>query len=198
MGSTLIKARNLLVLVVIVTLCGCGTGSAPTREQWNTLVFWKTATLAEVRGGLKAGYDVDMAFDNGHTPLMMAAFFNPSVEVIEELLNASASLGISAAGLSPLMAAVSQNSNVEITRLLIKRGSDVNARGINGLTPILQAAYSCPKEEIFMMLVDAGADLSARLDDGKTVRELAEKNRKIGVKICNFLDGNTKPEATGW
>ncbi len=198
MDSTFIRAKNWLLFLILVTFCGCGTGSAPSLERWNTLVFWKTASVAEVRGGLKAGYDVDMPFDNRHTPLVMAAFFNPSVEVIEELINASASLGISGGGLSPLMAAVSQNKNVEITRLLIKRGSDINARGINGMTPILQAAYSCPNEEIFMLLVDAGADLSASLDDGKTVRDLAEMNRKIGVKICNFLDGNVKPEATGW
>ncbi len=185
----------LLLLMLAVFAGGCESSSAPPPDEWNSLTFWKSATIQDVRNGIKAGYSVDTIFDNGHTPLIMASLFNSSPEVIEELIKAGASLGVSRGGQSPLMAAASNNRNAEIIRVLLEHGADVNARGVNGVTPVILAASSGSSVENFMLLVDAGADLTACLDDGKSVRDLAQNNKKIGPNICDFLDGYIKPEA---
>lgn len=186
------KLRNLIILGVIAfSLVTSGCGEDPQQkylEKWSSLTYWKSVSVDEVRAGLKAGMKVDYELENGHTPLVMAALFNKSPEVIEELVKAGASTGVSKAGQSPLMAAASRNPNPEIVKTLLKHNADTNVRGINGITALILAAESCSDVEIFKLLVDAGADLKAQLNDGQTVEQMARRNFKCGPKIMEYLN----------
>ncbi len=185
-----------IIFAVLLLLGLWGYESYLTRQQWNSLTFWKTATPAEVKQVIAAGFDINCMFENGHTPLTMASFFNDSPEVIELLIGAGASLDLAGCGQSPLMTAASHNPNPEICKVLIRHGANVNIRGINGLTPILAAAGSNQNVAVFSLLVEAGADLSERLESGESVADLATKNRQAGVKISEYLD-SLKSQASG-
>ncbi len=185
-----------VICSILLLLALWGYEYHSTRQQWNNLTFWKTATPADVDKAIAAGFDVNRMFENGHTPLTMASFFNESPEVIELLIKAKASLGIAGCGQSPLMTAASHNGNPEIIKVLLKHGAEVNARGINGLTPLLLAAASNPNVAVFSLLVEAGADIDARTDTGESVAGMTEKNQRAGVKIRELLD-SLRPKASG-
>lgn len=183
------KCANMLIgcLLLLTTITGCGGEAPPSAEQWQDLTFWKSVSAEEVKKGLTAGLKADMVFSNGHTPLNMAALFNESPEVIEELIWAGASTNVSQAGMSPLMTAVANNPNPEIVKTLLKHGADVNAKGNNGISAILLAAESCKNLEIFKAIVDGGGNLRDKLDNGASVNDLAMKNIWAGGKIREYL-----------
>jgi hypothetical protein len=57
------------------------------------------------------------------------------------------------------------NGHVEITRLLLQNGADVNVRSYGGYTPLHWAAYQ-GNVDILHLLVENGADLEALNDEG--------------------------------
>lgn len=176
------------LFIMLLMIYGCGNEAPKALEQWTSLTYWKTVGPDEVRDGLKAGMDANITFENGYNPLIMAAFFNKSPEVLEVLIEAGASLKVARGGMSPLMAAVSKNPNPEIVKLLLKHGAAVNEKGINGITPILLAADTCANIDVFMLLVEAQADLSATLSSGESIAALAMKNVGAGKQIREYLD----------
>ncbi|MBU1105180.1 MAG: ankyrin repeat domain-containing protein [Candidatus Riflebacteria bacterium] len=181
-----LRSLAAAAIVCLIYTIGCGS-TAPDKDQWLTPTFWKSATLEEVKSGIKAGYKPDPTFSNGYTPLLMAAFFNNSPEVIEELIKGGASVNSLKGGMTPLIAAASNNDNVEIVKTLLRHGADVNAKGINGISPLLIAAEKCPNDQVFQVLIDAGANLNDKLDNGASISDLALKNFKAGKKIREII-----------
>ncbi|MEW6708346.1 MAG: ankyrin repeat domain-containing protein [Candidatus Riflebacteria bacterium] len=184
------KLTSLIVsifLLAILMLAGCSE-KAPTRDEWESLTFWKTVSVDQVKAGLKAGHDPNFVFSNGHTPLIMASLLSSSPEVVKTLLEGGAKIDAGNQNFPPLIAAASKNPSPEVISLLITHGADVNQKGINGITAILMAAEHNPNPKVFQALIDAGANLDARIDDGPGVVDLALKNVKAGKKIREILD----------
>ncbi|KAL8450403.1 hypothetical protein Emag_003249 [Eimeria magna] len=65
---------------------------------------------------------------------------------------------------------------VDIVRLLIDRGADVNHTDDSGETP-LHVAIAADQNEIVAMLIDAGADTSIKNNEGNSCAELLEQNK---------------------
>ncbi|MFN4074229.1 MAG: ankyrin repeat domain-containing protein, partial [Thermus sp.] len=57
--------------------------------------------------------------------------------------------------------------------ILVKLGSDVNARNEKGFTPLHDAARTNPDPEVISTLVELGADVNARGEKGITPLHLA-------------------------
>lgn len=75
-------------------------------------------------------------------------------------------------GMSLLLIAC-EKGYIDITKLLLTKGSDVNIRG-NGLTPLLLASVS-GKTELVKLLIEAGADVNAKI----------EKDRRVPFSVQN-------------
>jgi len=63
-----------------------------------------------------------------------------------------------------------EHGNLEIVRLLLERGADVNAKNKNGLTPIWGINDDdTTAMEIFRLLIRSGADVNVSNEDGETL-----------------------------
>ena len=68
---------------------------------------------------------------------------------------------------------------MEIVKLFVAKGADVNAKTKSGGTPLLNAAYKGHKE-IVELLIAEGADVNVRVD-GLTPLDLATKDNHTEV-----------------
>ena len=115
-----------------------------------------------------------------------------SVEAIEQFLDTS---GVSAntsfelferGGSSALYLVCIQN-RIDLVRLLIRRGADVNKPRRNGTTPLFCAACE-GYEAIAKELIAAGADVNHQAHDGRTPLVSAASNNR--VKLAKLLIAN--------
>jgi ankyrin repeat protein len=136
-----------------------------------------TGQLARVQQLLDADPDLlDSYSPDGFWPLGLAVFFRHR-PLIDYLLSRGARLdGVARNPMKvTVMHAVTNSKDVEVARLLLERGADVNARQQAGWAPLHTAAAN-GDEAMARLLLAHGADRAARTDDGKTPGDLAVAN----------------------
>ena|SRR5689334_11338047 len=124
---------------------------------------------------------VNAVSPDGFTPLHLASFFGKTA-VAKALIDAGAEPGavsVNEMRVQPLHSAAASR-NVEICRLLIAAGADVNAKQRDGFTP-LHAAAQHGDVELVELLLSAGADPSIAKDDGGTPADTAETEGHVDV-----------------
>jgi ankyrin repeat protein len=121
---------------------------------------------------------------DGFYPLGLAVFFRHP-DTVKVLLDSGADVNTQARNamkVRPIHAA-SAAGQIEVVRLLIERGADVNARQQSGFTPLHEAALT-GKLEFARLFLDHGADINAKNDDGKTSLSIAtEAGREAMVRF---------------
>jgi ankyrin repeat protein len=111
---------------------------------------------------------------DGFTALHYAGFFG-KVEAARELISAGASVDVytqNAFANQPLHAAAA-GRHLEVCRVLLAAGADVNATQHAGYTPLHEAAQN-GDVELAELFLSAGADPSVRNEAGQTPAETAE------------------------
>ena len=103
--------------------------------------LWHLAAHGDIAGvltALSAGAKVNLADDAGYTPLH-AAVHNGHLEVIKQLIGVSADVNIADKhGNNPLWTALvvtPKDHRIEIVRLLVVNGVDVDHKNIYGKSP---------------------------------------------------------------
>lgn len=131
---------------------------------------------------LKAGADPNVKEVSPHagelTPLTLAINLSEQhrIEIAEALLAAGAE--INPRGnffMSPLMQAV---EDLEMVKLLIAHGADVNQKNFRGATALMGAAAAGPAS-VVKYLIEKGADVNARDKDGATALMTAEHRQAL-------------------
>jgi len=118
---------------------------------------------------------------DGFTALHLAAFFGKTA-VARRLVQAGADVRVYSANdfhVQPLHSAAA-GRHVEICRLLIAAGADVDATQRQGFTPLHSAAQN-GDVELVELLLSAGADPSVATDDGATSADTAEAAGHVDV-----------------
>lgn len=113
--------------------------------------------------------------DDGFQPLGLASFFGHR-DIVAFLLEHSAEVNSASRNdmhVMPLHSAAAR-PDVEIARLLVEHGADVNAKQADDFTPLHAAAQNGSMELVDLLLVH-GADPTARLSDGMLPRDLARQ-----------------------
>jgi ankyrin repeat protein len=121
---------------------------------------------------------------DGFTPLGLAVFFGQP-KAVKTLLDAGADVNLASREsmkVTPL-ASASAARQLEIARVLIEHGADVNARAASDFTPLHESAAS-GKTDFAQLLLEHGADPNAKASDGKTPLDYArEHNREEMVEL---------------
>ena len=200
------RPRYLLLVTSVLTLVG--QGLAQGCQGWNTSEFFESATLAEVRGCLAAGVDVNAQSVTGTTPLHYAAFYTDDPAILRVLLDAGADVNPQGNAGTPLHAAVAYNTNLAIvpaiTRVLLDAGADVNAQDLLGFTPLHLATFRTrPDPTVVEALLDAGADVNAQDLLGFTPLHLATFRTRPDPTVVEALldagaDVNAQEDLYSW
>lgn len=111
---------------------------------------------------LKKGADVNAADKDGKTPLMHAIYAAGTTSITIEYTPRNNPPGYSQTFRQAL----------EIVRLLIKKGADVNKASNDGRTPLLESAAVHPYPHIMKLLIKHGADVNAKDERGDTALSL--------------------------
>jgi ankyrin repeat protein/ketosteroid isomerase-like protein len=125
-----------------------------------TALHWATHDTAKMQLLVSHGADVNAVTRNKRTPLILAAFNNPSPEAVALLLEKGADLNAKdALGVTALLAATSGDRS-NVAKLLVAKGMDPNANDLPGFTPLMNAA-SYGDVDLMRLLIAHGAKVNA-------------------------------------
>lgn len=121
----------------------------------------------------------------GHTPLHLAVFSNQE-NMVSFMIAKRAKIDIkNAFSLTPLQLVAQQTGNVEIAKLLIHNGADINIKNDFGEPPITSAAWMGFREFV-NLLIDKGAEIPKT---GRKNRDMVMFAASEGlVKLFKLLD----------
>ena len=123
---------------------------------------------------LIAGSDINAVDSHGNTPLHNSCYHNsPSFTAL--LISKGAFLDARSKNLDTSLDYATESGHLEIVKLLINAGADVNLTGENGWSPLHNAASISRKIaiDVVKILLDAGANPSARSGDGQYPYQVA-------------------------
>ena len=127
----------------------------------STALMWSVSDPAKVRLLLDHGAQVNAVARTGRTALIVAAFTNPSAEVVKLLLAKGATTGVmDRMHVTPLNAATFGNDTATV-RLLLEAGVDIETPDtFIGLNPLMNAAGNRNVEAVKLLLAK-GAGVNA-------------------------------------
>jgi ankyrin repeat protein len=137
----------------------------------------------EVANALKDPSCANTYSNDGFTPLSLAAFFNQT-EIAKLLLTNGADPNLQATNSSKVNALHSAvaRQNIELCKLFIQQGGNVNACQTQNVTPLHSAAH-LGNLELVKLLVDNGADIGSKTDGGKTAMDFAVEDKHDDVRL---------------
>lgn len=132
----------------------------------------------------ETGTDEDTSFEEmSLDDQLIAAVNSEDVAEVDRLLSEGADASVEESDdffSNPILRSAVMDGNVEITRLLIDNGGDVNARDSKG-NSVLRRAITQGHTELVSLLIDAGADATAVEGDDNALLPLAVQTGDIEI-----------------
>ena len=138
--------------------------------------------------------NVNSRFDDGQTPLHLAAIYGHNA-IAKYLLENDADTTVQdSSGATPLHEAV-RYGNVEIAKSLLNAGANVNARDNLGKTPVMLILPKDKTAEIYKLLITYRADLSQKDMFGDTVLHTASMLNVDATTFSILINGGADVDA---
>jgi len=162
------------LIFVLLSFVGSAQGQSLQRDRLLDAVVEND--IKTVRVQIQRGMSVETADPVGNTLLMLAAKEGRS-DMVKTLLDLKANpRQRSSVGDSPLMFAA-LGGNVEIARLLVDRGAEINH---SGWTALHYCAWA-GKTDVCKFLLDKGANIDAESENGTTPLMMAVRGGHIAT-----------------
>jgi ankyrin repeat protein len=131
---------------------------------------------------LERGANVEAAMDNGSKPLYIAAI-QGHIQIAKLLLIAHANLkSLNSKTLKTALDQAITNNHLEIVKLLLDAGLDINILSSDRSTPLyLAATYS--RIRIVELLLEYGADKRIPLHDGSIVQDHIARGSAVALLL---------------
>lgn len=127
---------------------------------------------------LNHGADIEAVAPDGRRPLFIAAE-NGNTAIVELMAKWKASIeSPNDIFHSTALLTACQRGHIEVVRLLLQLGADLEARLADGQTPLFLATAS-GDIALTQLLLQNGADTARKLKDGRTLIDVAEQNKPI-------------------
>ncbi len=146
----------------------------------------KASDEREIKELLAQGADINMSDSFGLTPLMRAALFNSSAQVVEALVEAGSDVYAREPQYksTALQLAANHNPHPQIIEALVEAGSDVHDINYLGETALIMAVNSDNATRVISALIRAGSDVNARDYQDRSALDYARMaKRRYVVKI---------------
>ncbi|KAF2903218.1 hypothetical protein ILUMI_02975, partial [Ignelater luminosus] len=155
------------------------------KEEWNHVSsqygIGKRQNLDTIKLLLSQGANANIKNLVGKTPVHYSIMYG-DFALIEELMLYEVDVNVQdEAGNTPLHVTVFKRNDLDITRLLLSSGADVNIKNAEGATSLHYAATRC-KYQIVEELISSNADINMQDNAGNTPLHYAIS------KECNFSD----------
>lgn len=205
-GPPLFVACETNNLPLLIEALKTNSVDCPSPHQAFTplMVAANRASIDLVTYLLENGAAINAQSEGGYTALIlaitsskeMAAIYamnesangsDPSLLVIKKLLDAGADVNISTGGGNRALQEAALHGNVEIVKLLLSKGAEVNSANTWKETALMSGSLSNGSAEVIQLLLEAGADPLAKDVDGVSALDLAEKSGNTAV--LNVLKG---------
>jgi ankyrin repeat protein len=158
--------------------------------------------LVKCRALIAAGAKIDAQDNHGNTPLHNASYHN-SVATVKILLahkGCKEALKLRTTEGDSALDYACSNGHVEVAKLLVAGGADINAQDSRGWGPLHNACtkYNSKSLELVEFLLESGADPLLLNSDGQKPYDITrEKSIKAALKVkmdslqadMDFLDG---------
>lgn len=131
---------------------------------------------SEVQALLDKGADVNCRNEWGLTPVMLAAQYNTSAEVLRTLIAAGGDIFDQEPKYcsNALLLACNRNPKAAIVETLLQAGARHSDRNYLGETALIMAVSANPSTRVATALIKAGADINARDYQGHSVLDYAK------------------------
>jgi len=155
----------------------------------------KSGSVRDVQRQIASGGDVNAQDDDGWTPLMAAAGYNPIDAVVELLLTKGADVNAwDNMSMTSLSWAAMRSTNPRVVTVLLRAGADVESADVGGDTPLMFAAWYNPNAAVLSALLAARPNLEARDHAEETALLLAARYNSADV-VTRLLDAGADARA---
>jgi ankyrin repeat protein len=191
--TPLVAAIESRSLEIAEFLIGSGADVNQRDDAWGSVLVRcvDTRQVACVKLLLDSGADVNMKPMGEHPKALPYAVILGEVELARLLIDRGAIVDESddtdESGKTPLMTA-SMPGNIEMMKLLLEKGADVNARDRVGETPLMIAAY-WDQVDAAALLLEQGASIEAQRADGQTALMIAAGEGQANVVRLLLVNG---------
>ncbi|MBL4571613.1 MAG: ankyrin repeat domain-containing protein [Gammaproteobacteria bacterium] len=152
---------------------------------------------------LDAGADVNASDNRGVTALMNAVSDDCNLGLVRALLavgaDAHPEICEEKGGGSALVCANYRTSNIEILKILVNSGANINGSGEDGKTPLMRLAdafkWNEKAAESIEVLIKLGANVHSIDKRGWTALMYAVHQGIETARVKNLLDGGSNPKA---
>ncbi len=193
MTKKLSPNRLLPVFLLALSAAGC---TNHVREQQALVSASGSGDVAQVEKLIKQGANLNIALENGTTPLLLASQRGHTV-IVKQLLDAGVNSNVSGrAGATALILAATAGHK-DVVALLIERGVQIDKPRRDGATALYMAAQS-GNQQIVMQLLAAGAEINkaaywnatalfiaAQTGHSDVVKALAQNGADIDAALPN-------------